>query len=401
MAFLTGGEGWGLSEEEWMLKQNVRELVESQIAPRFKEGLKEETAVPYFRDCARILGEEGYLCASIPEELGGLGMSITAQILVIEECCRTGGMAGIHAMIQPYIINNSSMAARGFLAEVGEDAVKGKVILSGCGCAPEGFCNMNAWPQMATRTDGGWLINGEKAFSSGGTYGDYIGFGVIGEEKRMYYLVVKSDAEGLTIHHNPEVGNGLESASFTLKDVFVPDGWGGPQLAPRNEEEAWLAVKFVVFPYLACAAGSLGCMSASFDKAAEYAANRDTCGFTKKVLDIGAIQRKLIDDKIKIENTRAMLYTASQMLDMRHRDAVLYASLVKIYANRVAMEVTTNTFELFGCLAVNPESGVMQHHLDSIGYYMGFDPPDMHYFKIAEALGWPKPDGALDQLGVM
>ena len=69
-AMTSNGEGWYLTEEEWILKQNVRELVEKEIAPRFLENKTEETADAFYKEAMKKLGEAGFLRAWGPEKLG-------------------------------------------------------------------------------------------------------------------------------------------------------------------------------------------------------------------------------------------------------------------------------------------------------------------------------------------
>ena len=98
MRIATGGEGWGLSEEEWLLKQNVRELVESEITPYFKDCYEEKTSDPFYRQAMKKLGDAGFLRVGVPESLGGLGMGLNSVLIVTEEVTRGNGAIGIHAM---------------------------------------------------------------------------------------------------------------------------------------------------------------------------------------------------------------------------------------------------------------------------------------------------------------
>jgi len=99
----TGGEGWGLSEEEWMLKCAVRELVEAEISPRFRECDTEENAEKFYRESMKKLGEAGFLRAWVPEEFGGYGQRLTAALIVTEEVSRGNGALGMHVFLNPFL----------------------------------------------------------------------------------------------------------------------------------------------------------------------------------------------------------------------------------------------------------------------------------------------------------
>lgn len=138
MAIATGGEGWYLTDEEWVLKQNIHELVEKEIAPRFKENFTEETADPYYREVMKLVGEQGFLRLSVDPKLGGYGMRFTASLLAVEEMTRGCGALGIHVLENPLLGAQMAVAALKAWDEVGEGILDGSVIFASSMTSLEG-----------------------------------------------------------------------------------------------------------------------------------------------------------------------------------------------------------------------------------------------------------------------
>ena len=247
------------------------------------------------------------------------------------------------------------------------------------------------WPVMGVRDGDGWVVNGEKAFCSGGTFADALTVTGLTADGRLGKWFFTPDTPGVTIHHNPEIGNGPEYASLTFDNMHVEPGWGGISAVNTTDPDsaAHAAIGYKAFA-VGCAALSLGCMTAAWDEAVEYLRNRDSLG--KKVLEYGAIQAKLVDMKARIEASRSLTYTAAHMIETYHKDAPAWADMAKIVASNTASDVTEKCVEMFGCLGVNPDSGIMRHHLDAIAYSIGVGTPDLHYPCAAEGLGFPTSD---------
>lgn len=391
----TAGEGWYLTEEEWLLKQNIRDLVEKEISPRFKENYTEETADPFYKEAMKALGDAGFLRIGVSEKLGGLGMRFTSLLILTEEVSRGNGALAIHAMENQLLGAQMAGACPKAWELYGEKILDGDFIFGSSITAPEGNGNMAAWPIFGKQQeDGSWILNGEKAFGSGLTFADYMTVGGLGQMADGSVKVCKwamgPDTPGLTINHNPEVGNSPTYASLVLKDVHIPVGFGGPSLAPNGPDEAQAgAIGYKAFA-CACGALALGAMSAAYDETVEYLKNRVSMG--KKVIEYGAIQAKLVHMKMEMESARSLLYTAARMIETLHKDAPAWADMAKIKCCDTARMVTDECVQMFGCVGINPDTGIIRHHLDAIGFGIGVGTSDLHIPCAAEGLGFPKSD---------
>ena len=136
--FATGGEGYGYTEEEWLLKQNLRKFCSEEIAPRYRETFTEDTAANFYRGFIKKLGAAGYFRVSVPEVFGGLGQRLTSQMIVVEEVARADGGLGMYAFAQsmfPCLMGATVPAA---FAVYGEKILAGNLIVSMASNSPEG-----------------------------------------------------------------------------------------------------------------------------------------------------------------------------------------------------------------------------------------------------------------------
>jgi len=91
---------------------------------------------------------------------------------------------------------------------------------------------------LATKVDGGWVVNGKKIFASLSGAADFYGT-LCTEDKPdrslrdTLYLAIPAEAEGFSIvgDWDPLGMRGTVSRTLVMKDVFVPDG---AQLMPRG-----------------------------------------------------------------------------------------------------------------------------------------------------------------------
>ncbi len=395
MDVTTGGEGWYLTYEEWMMKENLREFVESEVAPRFRENATEETADPFYHEIMKKLGDMGYLRAFAPKEMGGDGMRLTAHLVAVEEATRGCGAIGIHVLENPFFGSQMGVTLPAVWKEKGEGILDGSIIICGSATAPEGNGNVLATKPIAHQNeDGSWTLNGEKAFSSGGTFADFVYIMGPTDDGRMCGFGMEPDTPGLTIRHDPEVGNSPTYAHFIMDDLHVEPDHGGPNpyMGPAEVQPYADLIGMGSFGILGCAL-CLGAASAAWDEAVEYTSQRESFG--KKVIEFGAIQAKLIDMKARMEACRSLAYTAARMAETNNKNAGAWANMAQILCSNMATDVTERCVEMFGNLGINPDNSIMHHHLDSLGFAIGCSTPDLCYAPASAGLGFPAADDPL------
>ena len=93
---------------------------------------------------------------------------------------------------------------------------------------PEAGTDLASLRSTATTTDGGWVLNGQKTWSSRATFGDW-GFGLFrvrpgrAAPPRPDLLLFPLDADGVTVRPIAQLDGETGFGEMFLDDVFVPD----------------------------------------------------------------------------------------------------------------------------------------------------------------------------------
>lgn len=153
-------------------RDSVRRFVETELQPLHHEWEK-TGIVP--RDVWLKAGEMGMLCASIPEEYGGLGADFLYSVVMIEEITRanvTGPGFMVHSeMVAPYILAwGTEELKRKWLPKM----VTGEVIGALGMTEPGAGSDAKAIRTRAELRHGEYVINGQKTYISNGQQCDIL-----------------------------------------------------------------------------------------------------------------------------------------------------------------------------------------------------------------------------------
>ncbi|MGW0039212.1 acyl-CoA dehydrogenase family protein [Gordonia sp. NPDC003376] len=98
---------------------------------------------------------------------------------------------------------------------------------------PESGSDLASLRSTATRTDGGWLLNGQKTWSSRSSFADW-GFGLFRTDKQarhhkgITYFMFDLRSAGVTVRPIAQLDGEAGFAELFLEDVFVPDDPAAP-----------------------------------------------------------------------------------------------------------------------------------------------------------------------------
>lgn len=384
----NNGAAWGYTEEEWLFKQNLREFIDGEMAPRWKEAYDEDPAVhdAWYHEFLKKLGDMDCLRVYAPEAIGGLGMRLRAMIIAIEEASRVSGGLGIHVMENQMYAISMARACPAAFAKWGEKVLSGEYIMAGAMTAPEGSTNFAEQADIAVFDEETqeWVLNGTKAFSSGGTMADIIRIaGLV--DGTFHFFFMERDTPGLTTHFTKEYGNSPYSATFAMDNVRIPKEMGVMMPGIVNHEIV-APLGPDVFSF-AVAAMAFGTMEAAYEEALEYLTQRTRYG--APILGLGQVQDAFARMRVKIEACRSMLVTGCDLIEAGAPEAALYASGTKAFVCDTAREITSDCMLRFGNPGIDPDTGIGRHALDAIGLSIGAGENNQHYMHIAHILGFP------------
>jgi alkylation response protein AidB-like acyl-CoA dehydrogenase len=241
----------------------------------------------------------------------------------------------------------------------------------------------------AVRHDGGWLINGHKAFISNA--GTDMSFGVTllartdaaeGDASEFASFVVEKDTPGFTM--GPKMRGigwrGLDTRELFFDDVFVADDHliGDPAMG-LGQFLGTLEVGRI-----SIAALSLSLTQAVLDMALDYA--RERVQFGQPISKFQAIQFKLADIATELEAARWLTYRAAYLRDTG-QPFLKEASMAKLKASRVATWAASEAVQIHGGLGYMLETPVARFYCDSKVLEIGEGTNEIQHLVIARMLG--------------
>ena len=331
------------TEEARDLVQLASDVADKTLKPIVDEY---EKAEKYPAEAFKVLGQTGLLSLPYPEEWGGGGQPYEVYLQVLEElAARWAAVAvavSVHSLsCHPLMAFGTDEQKQRWLPEMLGGEKIGAYSLS----EPQAGSDAAALACKAAATDGGYTINGSKAWITHGGVADFYNlFARTGEgSKGISCFLVPDDTEGLSFG-KPEEKMGLTAVpttSASYDNAFVP------QDRRIGAEGQGLQIAFSALDSgrLGIAAVAVGIAQAALDEAVAYAQERQTFG--KKIIDHQGLGFLLADMAAAVDSARATYIDAA-----RRRDAgVPYsrnASVAKLIATDAAMKVTTDAVQVFG-----------------------------------------------------
>ncbi|MGW8555795.1 acyl-CoA dehydrogenase family protein [Streptomyces tubercidicus] len=182
------------------------------------------------REWERLLATDRWSVVSWPEEYGGRGASLWQWLVFEEEYYAAGapgrvGQNGI-SLLAPTLFEHGTEEQR---ARVLGPMARGEVIWAQAWSEPESGSDLASLRSAAVRTEGGWLLRGQKTWSSRAAFADRA-FGLFRSDpdaarphQGLSYLMFPLDAPGVTVRPIGRLDGKPAFAELFLDEVFVPD----------------------------------------------------------------------------------------------------------------------------------------------------------------------------------
>ncbi len=213
----------------------------------------------------------------------------------------------------------------------------------------DAFGSMKA---TARRTDGGYILNGNKTFITNGPYADTLVFickldeGNDPRDRKVLSFVLDKGTKGL-VQSKPlrKMGlHGSPTGELFLEDVFAEKD----RLLGETEEVSYRTGVKDTFTAerTGVAAMALGIVSECLDLSLEYAKTR--VQFGKRIGDFQLIQLKLAKMEVARTNIQNIIFRQIDMAGAGKSMNLAEASACKLYCAQSAMEVALEAVQLFG-----------------------------------------------------
>lgn len=354
-----------LSEEEKMVRDEVRNFVSNDVIPIIEEHCR-EGKFPMF--LVAKMADLGLFGATLPEKFGGSEMNNVAYGLVMQELER--GDSGVRSFVSvqsalvmyPIFTFGSEEQKEYWLPKL----AKGEKI----GCfgltEPDYGSNPGGMVTKAEKVDGGYLLNGAKMWITNGTIAD-VAVVWAKLDGTVHGFLVEKGTKGYSA---PETkGKHSLRASVTseliFEDVFIPEQNIFPNTSGLKSPLMCLnQARYGI------AWGVVGSMMACYDSALNYAKSRKQ--FSRPIAGYQMTQEKLVYFLTEI--------TKAQLLNLqlgRLKDAgklrFQQVSMAKRNNCELALDIARKSREILGANGILDEYPVMRHaaNLESVKTYEG------------------------------
>ena len=222
-----------------------------------------------------------------------------------------------------------------------------KTIASYCLTEPGSGSDAAALRTRATKTNESYVLNGSKAFISGGNYSDlYVVMCRTGADgpKGISTVVVPSPSEGLSFGaFEKKMG---WKAQPTTQVQFDNCGVPLDNLVGEEGQGFKYAMAGLDGGRLNIAACALGGAQSALDKTVLYMKERKAFGGT--LADFQALQFKVADMETELQAARIFLQQAAWKLDNKAPDATKFCAMAKRFVTDVAFDVANSALQLHG-----------------------------------------------------
>lgn len=355
---------FSFTEEQQMLKTNVRTFLDKEIVPVVDEyeqkgPLTKEATVAFIRQLMPF----GYLLGFLPEKYGGSQLEAKTNGILVEELGRAwASLAG------------TIFIAAGFwwlLNEAGNPEQKERLLplaASGdyIGCLaitePDVGSDVSAVKTTAILTGDDYVLNGTKTWISNGSIADAAfvlattdrSLGPLG----MSFFLLERNASPFSARELHKLGlRSFPTAELSFEDCRAPKK---NLLDPNTGYKRTMAF----FDVSRAMVGTMctGIAQAAIDASVKYA--QDRTQFGRPIGSFQMIQEMLVDMIAETEAGRLLSFRALDLLDKGQKSR-WQASLAKAFATEAAVRTTSKAIQIHGAMGLSDEYPVERYFRDA------------------------------------
>ena len=341
--------------EGWLASEVVPQVMELEHADRYPHEMVEQ------------MREFGLFAATIPEEYGGLGLSASTYVRIVEAISRAWmsltGVINTHLMVAELVRRYGSDDQRShFLPRLAAAELRGGLALTEPDCGTD----LQAVRTTATRAGGVYVLNGTKMWITNAHEGNCLAVLVktdSGAEPRhrgMSLFIVPKDL-GYTVPRKlGKLGyKGVDTCEVVFDDVAVPEDHLLGGVEGRGFHQAVGALEL---GRINIAARGVGVADAALSASLRYAQQRHTMG--KPIVEHQAIALKLADMACRVESARLLVQRVRRAFDRGER-CDLEAGMAKLVASEAALENATEAMRIHGAYGYSTEDHVERYYRDA------------------------------------
>jgi alkylation response protein AidB-like acyl-CoA dehydrogenase len=382
----------GLTEEQLAFRDMVHKWVDAQAPKSWARALeKDEHNYPFA--LWDKFTEAGFHGIGIEEQYGGQGGDVVTQMILARELARSlGGLAWIWGITsfagsKSIGVYGSEAQKQKFLPQIAAGKLRAAISFTEPG---GGTDVLGALRTEAVRGDGGWILSGEKIWSSSAHVADYLlvlartDRNVKKRHQGVTLLWVPAKSPGIKITPLPKLGmRSMGSCAVHFENVFVAD-----EHVLGEAGNAW----YMLLPTLnneriMVGAFCLGVIDGVLEDALAYMQQRKAFG--RIIGEFQVLQHYVADIAIWRKSTELLLEHTASLLSAGkpcHQES----SMLKVQASDHAVQAADLGIQILGGMGYSAETDMQRYWRDARLWKIGPITNEMARNVIAEGLGLPR-----------
>ncbi|GAB6028465.1 hypothetical protein CHUAL_002625 [Chamberlinius hualienensis] len=340
---------FGLTEEQQQLRQTAFQFFQKELAP-YADEIDKKNEFTNLRNFWKQLGNMGFLGMTAPAKYGGSESGYLEHILVIEEMSRVSGAIalsyGAHSNL---CINQITRYAtdeqkQKYLPKLTSGEYIGALAMSEAGAGSD----VVAMSLKAEKKGDDYILNGTKFWITNGPDADvlvvYAKTDPKTEAKKgiTTFLIEKGMPGFRTGPKLDKLGmRGSNTCELIFEDCKVP----ASQVMGGVNNGVYILMSGLDYERLVLAGGPLGIMQASCDVAFDYVHQRKAFG--QKLGEFQLMQGKLADMYLKLNASRAYLYTVARATTLGQPPSKDCAGVI-LFCSENAVQVALEAIQCLG-----------------------------------------------------
>ena len=374
----------GLSEQQRLIRDNVRALAQEQFAP--EAAAADRQYKPPIEN-VKVLSKHGYTGMFMPAEYGGSGLGLLENVLVVEQiaryCANTAMLFSCTDGATPRAILGvgSEEQKLKYLPRI----VKGDLLTAWSMSEPNAGSDVGNVQTKAVRSGDEFVINGSKLWCTAAQVSDLflvlVRLDATPGMRGIGAVLVERGTPGFTIGKHLDLlglrGTGMaelvfDNCKIPAANLFLPAGRMRELLGVLDADR-------ISGNPPVC----LGIAQAAFENIVRHVKERHQFG--KPLAGNQGLQWKLADMAMDIEAARALLYRAATRVDEGH-PSIVDTSITKAYVNQMAVRVTNEAMQLAGAYGLSEEYPYERYFRDARGMSIGYGTVEIHRSSIAREI---------------
>jgi isovaleryl-CoA dehydrogenase len=342
------------SEEHAMLRQTVRDFVQSEVEPQAAEyDRKEQFNLPLFRK----LGGLGLLGITVPDAFGGSGMDAVAAVIAHEELSASDPGFTLaylaHAMLCANNIatNATDEQKKMWLPKLCSGEWVGSMAMS----EPHVGTDVLGMKTLAVKKGGDYVLNGRKMWITNGTVdekgtpGDcvlvYAKTGEKNGRPQISTFIVEKSFAGYSVGQKIKDKLGMR-ASNTAELVFQDCKVPASHLIGQEGESMMHMMRNLQVERLTLAAMSLGIARRSIEIMTKYAQEREAFG--QPISQFGQVQKMIADSYAEYRAAKTYTYDTARRMGLHSEGHRLDSDGAKLFASTAGKNIADRAIQTLG-----------------------------------------------------